>query len=397
MAKLASLLAGSFQITILAFAPGPKRYTEQCFIAGQRAHVHHGRFQQFVADPAWLVREMRRGRPAAVLVIGPAFLVGALLQQLQTFRSTTKILLYLPIEGRAIGAALTDHLARVDHCILYTEAARRDIEALCHDRLKKDDAFRAPSFSVVGHGVDISAFAPFPSIERTARRRAARQQLFPERADLWDAFIVLNANRPYRRKRLDLTIRGFASFARLRSDSRLVLHVGARSVLQDTELRREIALCGMNAQIVLSPTACNGAPLSVPGLNDLYNACDIGLTTAMGEGWGLSTFEHAATGAPQIVPDHTSFRENWTDAAIILPCADREIIFYESAEMFSTTPEAVAEAIALLYGDASLRESLGRAAYARVTQTRYSWETVGSRFTSLILERIDHAALSTAH
>ena len=63
------------------------------------------------------------------------------------------------------------------------------------------------------------------------------------------------------------------------------------------------------------PPCWNGPPqLPTPGalsdadLNRLYNACAIGLNTSAGEGFGLVSFEHAATGAPQVVPDHDALR-----------------------------------------------------------------------------------------
>ena len=45
-------------------------------------------------------------------------------------------------------------------------------------------------------------------------RTDARRRLWPDEPDWHDAFIVLNANRPMPRKRIDLTIQGFAQFAR---------------------------------------------------------------------------------------------------------------------------------------------------------------------------------------
>ena len=50
-------------------------------------------------------------------------------------------------------------------------------------------------------------------------------------------------------------------------------------------------------------------------LNVLYNACDVGITTTTGEGWGMVSFEHAATKSAQIIPRHTSLAELWNGAA----------------------------------------------------------------------------------
>ena len=66
--------------------------------------------------------------------------------------------------------------------------------------------FGVEAVNVIPHGVDTQVFFPL-------NRQHARQALFPDRPELQDAFIVLNANRNVLRKRVDLTIEGFASFA----------------------------------------------------------------------------------------------------------------------------------------------------------------------------------------
>lgn len=44
------------------------------------------------------------------------------------------------------------------------------------------------------------------------------------------------------------------------------------------------------------------------GVNQLYNAIDIGINTSDGEGFGLCQLEHMYTGAPQVVVDIGSYR-----------------------------------------------------------------------------------------
>jgi glycosyltransferase involved in cell wall biosynthesis len=51
----------------------------------------------------------------------------------------------------------------------------------------------------------------------------------------------------------------------------------------------------------------NGADLKK--LNDIYNSFDLFLTTATGEGWGLTITEAMATKTPVIAPNHTSITE----------------------------------------------------------------------------------------
>ena len=44
-------------------------------------------------------------------------------------------------------------------------------------------------------------------------------------------------------------------------------------------------------------------------LNQIYNACDLGINTSMGEGWGLTAHEMAAAGKPQLGPAHSATLE----------------------------------------------------------------------------------------
>lgn len=49
--------------------------------------------------------------------------------------------------------------------------------------------------------------------------------------------------------------------------------------------------------------------LSDRDINIMYSACDIGLNTCEGEGFGLCQFEHAAVGCPQVCPNIGGFKE----------------------------------------------------------------------------------------
>ena len=122
--------------------------------------------------------------------------------------------------------------------------------------------------------------------------------------------MVLNASRPDRRKRVDLTVKGFAQFAADKpANVRLCLHHAIMDEASERELRSVIQQCGIAERVSLNPLG-NGVAAD-DDLNLLYNACDVGINTSMGEGWGLVTIEHGAAGAPQIVPDHTACAELW--------------------------------------------------------------------------------------
>jgi glycosyltransferase involved in cell wall biosynthesis len=375
-AGLGEELGRSFDLSLLGFAPG-RRGEDQASAAGRTIQILGCPRHVFAAPPAWQAA-LRAAPPDIVLVSGPGFMAASFLRQLQGLRGRTRLALYLPVEGELSGDTLGGVLDLLDHCLLYTRDALEGAEALCGRMQARDPAFRRPKLAAVGHGFDSGSFRPLSGGDEKERRRAARRLLFPDRPELDDAFIVLNANRIARRKRLDLTLEAFARFARGKADVRLCLHIARRSGEQEQELRAQIEAAGLRGLVLISPEGRDDV-LPVETLNLLYNACDVGLTTSSGEGWGLGTFEHAATGAAQVVPDHTSFRENWAGAALLVETAGSEFIFYESTLMHAVRPEAAAAALERLYANPGQRGALAEAAFQRTRHPGCRWSAVARR------------------
>jgi D-inositol-3-phosphate glycosyltransferase len=390
-------LSESFSVTGLGFKPDAVRSGFDTHVSGSPLHVHSSPAMFFAADPQWLDAFMEQRAPQGILINGPPFLAGPFLRQLQKYRPRTKVLLYLPVEGKLANDEICKTLEMVDACILYTEDARDNLTEIYSQAKQKDAGYHMPQLYVAGHGVDTSRFFPLRKESFDGSRSIAKRALFPDRPELHNSFMVLNANCIYLRKRLDLTIKGFAEFAAARPDSYLYLHTGQASAQQLSELEKMIDDSGVGERVLFNTLTPDLSRLSVKDLNLLYNACDVGLTTAMGEGWGLVSFEHAATGAPQIVPDHTSFAENWTGAAEMIPITGREYIFYELADMFTVSPEHVATSLERLYLDKAYRAQMAQASYERATAAQFRWDHVGSKFRSIVEETLDPAAIFSSN
>ena len=118
-------------------------------------------------------------------------------------------------------------------------------------------------------------------------------------------------------------------------------------------------------------------------LNLLYNACDVGLLTSMGEGWGLVSFEHGAAGAAQIVPDHSACTEIWSGRAEMVAPARRYIPEFSTLEMGEVSAEGTAQALNNLYCDPQRRQHLAQAAYEAAQNPDYSWDAIAERFDDL--------------
>lgn len=131
-----------------------------------------------------------------------------------------------------------------------------------------------------------------------------------------DDFLILNTNRNSYRKAIDKTIDAFIKFLRLKNMNpkiKLFLNMDIRKnenssmVSSSCDVLNYIKISclenNLDFQHVLNKYIFVGQKdkLTDQELNKLYNACDIGLNTCLGEGFGLCNLEHAGVGKPQII------------------------------------------------------------------------------------------------
>ena len=308
-------------------------------------------------------------RPELVLFVYDAILYLTNQQVFDEARPRPRVVLYCPIDGRAPEPSFLARLAALDRLVLFTESARGLVRAASPAPL--------PGIDVIPHGVDTGLFR---RLDLT--RAAARRLLFPGRRDLDDAFLVLNANRNALRKRVDLTIEGFARFARGKPEGVLLcLHMDRHDHFELADLARQHGV----AERILYTAGDTGHPDFAPErLNLLYNACEVGVNTSGGEGWGLVAFEHAAAGGAQIVPRHSACAELWSGAAMLLEPASRVRHVMALCEYEDVTAEGTAAALEALYSDRALLAEMSRKAQALATRERFAWEVIGGQWDALL-------------
>ena len=277
-----------------------------------------------------------------------------------------RALAYIPIDGTIPAARELEPLRCFSELIAYTEFGRNELARHLGD---------TPPVSVVPHGMDLTAFHPLQEGHKAARRVA-----LPATPEWQNAFVVLNANRPVPRKRVDLTIEGFARFARDKPDARLVLHFAIAMPEELPEIEALLGRFGVRDRTWLSVNRA----LDDAGLNALYNACDVGINTAMGEGWGLVSFEHAAAGGAQIVPDNSACTELWQGAAELLPCGPEVRPHYAMLGMRAPSVDGVASALERLYGDADHRRNVAGACYRRATDRELQWAAISEQWRTIV-------------
>jgi D-inositol-3-phosphate glycosyltransferase len=342
LASLLPLLANDFETTLFAvnhYGDAPTASGALPYALRTRALMGDttGREQL----PA-LLRELE---PDVVLLHNNGFVFQSqrpALDEYRRERPSARAVAWCPLDWLRLPRPVARALPGMDLVAFYTEAAR----AAALDGFA-EHGFTAPPTAVVGHGVDVDRFRPLVPGDRLASRALARSRLFADRPELRDAFLVLNANQDNARKRIDLTVAGFEAMARTRPRARLHLH---------------------------HARAAADGHLDDERLNLLYNASDVGVNTAAGEGFGLVSFEHAAAGAAQVVPDHGATAELWAGRALMLPAEptrDRGAV---------VSADGVAEALARLHDDPALLERTAAACRDHARSDAMSWAAVAARW-----------------
>ena len=318
------------------------------------------------------IREIvEREQPDVVFTINDMWIINEQYRQIQDLHKQGKFKFvgYAPMDSYGWIGCLDETANDWDAIISYTEFG-------AHEFVK--GGIYKP-IAVIPHGVTPGQFYPMDRNE--CRRKLGLKE---------DIFIVFNGNRNQFRKRQDITIKAFAKFAVNKPEAQLYLHMGLKDQGWDLMgvFAREMSKVGLdpNGRIIMT-TQSDGPPnVSVEMLNTIYNACDVGVNTCKGEGWGLVNFEHAACGVPQVVPDHTSCKEIFENYGELIRCDHVDVDTNYAREMPCPSSDHLAEILEDLYHDRTYREHVGERCRERVMDTQFSWDTVASQFGGIFEE-----------
>jgi hypothetical protein len=155
-------------------------------------------------------------------------------------------------------------------------------------------------------------------------------------------------------------------------------HAGLKDV--GVDVIRLVNRLGMATRFIITNNATGVQVIPESRLNLIYNACDIGINTSMGEGWGLCNVEHAVTGALQLVPDSSATGEIFKDCGVLLPTVTDWVYENTQTKGRLTTPEMVAAKLQWVYNNKPLADELVEKAVAKFTSYEYSWEFVAANF-----------------
>ena len=240
------------------------------------------------------------------------------------------------------------------------------------------------------HGVDAATFYPVDKADARARLNLPA-----------DDFLVMNTNRNSYRKFLDVTIKAFLLFWKaVGCASTVKLVLNTRADIEEGYdvhhvIRTACFLYGLDpdaaAQHVLTIGGAGTSGLLADRVvNDLYNACDLGLNTCGGEGFGLTNAEMAFLGKPQIVTRVGGLAD--TFGAFSRMCVEpvthitiARNIDSHSGELAIVRPEDVAAKIQAYYDSPTSLKEDGEM-LARHFATTCHWPSLLEAFHTHLLE-----------
>jgi glycosyltransferase involved in cell wall biosynthesis len=269
------------------------------------------------------------------------------------------IMVYFPVDAKVLDKDWFRHFDIVTKVAVYTQFGQKEV------KLASDiDA------TIIPHGINRKDFYKID-----LPKREIKAKIYPDKEDFLDSFIVLNANRNQPRKRVDLTLLGFRLFCEGKPENvKLYMHMGVKDMGWD--LFKLAHRYGIDSRLIVTNTNPNIQVITLDKLNLIYNGTDVGVNTAVGEGWSLTNMEHAVSGAPQIVPDHSALHEIYSDCGMLVPVStwapSQDVLTVHGV----VRVEDVATALENIYQDKELYNELSRKTLEKFSDEKYSWDYI---------------------
>jgi glycosyltransferase involved in cell wall biosynthesis len=229
--------------------------------------------------------------------------------------------------GRAVHEA--------ERIIAVSEATRRDL-------LELVSAAAAPRIAVIPEGVE--------TVYRRLDRDVASRQVSEAFGLVGPFFLFVGTREP--RKNLSRLLRAFGQFWAQAGQPEVILAiVGSRGWLDD-DVEKAAEALGPRCRLL--------GRVEQPDLVALYNAAVALVFVSLYEGFGLPALEAMACGCPVLASNTSSLPDLLGDAGLLVDPLDED---------------AIAAALARIWGDPELRAELSARGQARAGQ--FTWETVG--------------------
>ena len=314
---------------------------------------------------------VEKEKPDSVFTINDMWIINEQYKRIKDLHDQKlfKFVGYAPMDSYGWTGCLDETANDWDGVISYTEFG-------AHEFIR--GGIRKP-ITIIPHGITANQFYPMDKAE--ARKRLSLKD---------DIFIVFNGNRNQFRKRIDITVEGFAKFAKDKPDTQLYLHMGLKDQGWDVMplFARAMQREGIdpNGRIILTAQTQGPPNVEVEFLNTIYNSVDVGVNTCKGEGWGLVSHEHAACRVAQVVPNHTSCKEIFEGYGRLIRCDHVDVDTNYSREMPCPSSDHLAAILTALYEDREKLAATAELCYLRATDERFSWDTIAHQFGEVFQE-----------
>lgn len=287
-----------------------------------------------------------------------------------------KVIVYFPVDGEGYQFEWFQGFDIVTKTVVYTQFAYNEVNG----------TVSGLDLSIIPHAMDEYFYQI--GEDRDDYRRAFYKDKLPD-----DAFIVFNGNMNQPRKMLDISLLGFALFAKDRPNAFYHHHAGLTGWGWDIHklVHSYSNYLGFDlaGRIVLTNNNPMHPQVSNEQLNQYYNAATVGINTSQAEGFSLVSPEHALTGAAQVVPNHTATAELWADCGILLNPVAAFTEHLKLLRRYIVSAEGVNEALTLLYDNTELRDEMGKKAQAKWSGPEFSWDTIGPKWNQLFDEALN--------
>ena len=310
-------------------------------------------------------------KPDLVFVNNDIWIVNTIYKQIEDLHTQGKFkfVAYCPMDSYDWCGGLLDKSPAWDKLVIYTKFGAEEFIKAGYPK----------EIAVIPHGVATEQFS-------TLDKKECRKKLGLKD----DLFIVFNGNRNQARKRQDVTIEAFAKFAVDKPDAALYMHMGLKDQGWDimSVFGQEMQKQGLdpNGRIIMTTNSPHPPNVSVEMLNIIYNAVDVGVNTCKGEGHGLVNHEHAACGVAQVVPNHTSLKEIFEGAGLLINNKFVDVDPNYNRRMPIPDADHLVKILDELYYDRKKLKAVGKACKKRALDKMYQWDTVAADFDELFQE-----------
>jgi len=313
-------------------------------------------------------------------------LFNALLNYRSIYHSKTRVVTYIDLVYPFEKLELIRHMDRnSDKIVVFSKVWKENLLQMGVDNNK---------ISILHHGIDevVIDFDDDEEFFNDDEKCEISKQLSRFKLGLdKDDFIILNTNRNSYRKANDLTISSFICFLKSKNfDNRIKLFLNCAldsphgydilNVIKTECVRENISFENqVQSHILIDPKS--PGYISDEKISLLYSACDLGVNTCVGEGFGLCNVEHAAYGRPQIVSKVGAFVDIFGDVSFSKAVEPIYTIYASNqldghgGDISFCRKEDFAEAFSFYFENPSKSKEDGELV-RKYVKTKFSWKKI---------------------